>query len=168
MKIMARTEENLSTKSPASGRKPGFHMPSENDQKTITVLIAEDHELMRKTVRSIVDGTNSFEVIGEAPNGEVAVQMNRRKHPHVIVMDISMPKLDGIQATREIKKQSPDTRIVAFSNHPEAFYVKQMRQAGADAYVLKEEGYRDLVPAIKAALDKRVFVSDGADFDSPE
>ena len=125
---------------------------------TIRVLLADDHEMLREEVRKFLAGQDGMEVVGEAVDGESALEQARRLHPDVVVMDISMPGGGGISATRKIGAELPGVRVVALSIHRERIYVQAMLDAGASGYVVKDSIARDLVPAIECiAAGKRYF-----------
>ena len=125
---------------------------------TIRVVLADDHEMLRGEVRKFLSGQDGMEVVGEAVDGESALEQARRLHPDVVVMDISMPGGGGISATRKIDAELPEVRVVALSIHSERIYVQAMLGAGASGYVVKNSIARDLVPAIESiAAGKRYF-----------
>ncbi len=115
----------------------------------ITVLLADDHSLVRKGFRRMLEDDPEIRVVGEATNGLEAIKLAQELHPRVIVMDMSMPGLDGVQATREILKQAPETAILILSMYSEENYVRNALDAGARGYVLKEALDVDLAGAIK-------------------
>ena len=124
----------------------------------IRVVLADDHEMLREEVRKFLAGQDGMEVVGEAVDGESALEQARRLHPDVVVMDISMPGGGGISATRKIDAELPGVRVVALSIHSERIYVQAMLGAGASGYVVKDSIARDLVPAIESiAAGKRYF-----------
>ena len=125
---------------------------------TIRVLLADDHEMLRENVREFLSGQDGMEVVGEAVDGESAVEQARLLHPDVVVMDISMPGGGGVTATGKIRAELPGVRVVALSIHSERVYVEAMRDAGASGYVVKNSLARHLVPAIQSvAAGKRYF-----------
>src|SRR5580765_8475308 len=99
--------------------------------KQITVLLADDHQIVREGFRSLLAHENDIEVIGEAANGREAVQLTRKLHPAVVVMDIAMPMLNGLEATRQIRKDFPDTKVLILSAHSDDVYVEQATLLGA-------------------------------------
>lgn len=115
----------------------------------ITVLLVDDHGLVRKGFRRILEDDPGIEVVGEAANGLEAVQMVKDLHPQVIVMDMAMPKLDGVQATREILKHEPRAAVLLLSMYSEENYVRNALQAGARGYLLKNAMEVDLPGAIR-------------------
>ena len=125
---------------------------------TIRVVLADDHEMLREEVRKFLAGQDGLEVVGEAVDGESALEQARRLHPDVVLMDISMPGGGGISATRQIGAELPEVRVVALSIHSERIYVQAMLDAGASGYVVKNSIARDLVPAIESiAAGNRYF-----------
>ena len=123
------------------------------------ILIVDDHVGMRQTLVCMFDGMSEMEVVAEAADGFAAVQLASECQPDVVVMDVEMPRLDGIGATRRIVAERPDMRIIGLSTHRSGVYVKAMLAAGARAYVLKDEMSTDLIEAIEAVTDGRVYLS---------
>jgi len=117
----------------------------------IRVLLVEDHETVREGLRLLLDSQSDMEVVAEACDGRAAVEYNERFRPHVVVMDLSMPDMNGLQATQAIKKSHPDTAIVALTRHDDAPFVDELKKAGASAYVLKQSPSRELLDAVRVA-----------------
>jgi len=115
----------------------------------ITVLLADDHGLVRKGFRRMLEDDPEIRVVGEATNGQEAIKLAQELHPRVIVMDMAMPGLDGVQATREILKNTPDIAVLILSMYSEENYVRNALDAGARGYLLKEALDVDLAGAIK-------------------
>ena len=126
---------------------------------TIRVVLADDHEILREGVRELLDGEDGMEVVGEAVDGESALEQARLLQPDVVVMDISMPGGGGVTATRKIRAELAEVRVVALSIHSERIYVQAMLDAGASGYVVKTSIARDLVPAIKSIAAGKGFCS---------
>lgn len=122
------------------------------------ILIAEDHAIVREGIRMILDAEPDFEVVGETKDGEEAIQLARTLRPDVVVMDISMPRMTGVEATREIKRMLPDTDILILTMHEEESYVFQLLQLGASGYVVKRAAAADLVEAVRAAARGEAFL----------
>jgi DNA-binding NarL/FixJ family response regulator len=128
---------------------------------SIRVLIADDHKIMLAGLRSLLEKQTDFEVVGEADNGRKAVQMAQEKKPDVVVMDVSMPDLNGIEATNQIIESLPETRVIALSMHSDKRFVMGMLRAGASGYLLKDCASQELANAI-------VQVAGGKKYLSPE
>lgn len=117
----------------------------------IRVLLVEDHETVREGLRLLLDSQSDMEVVAEACDGRAAVEYNERFRPHVVVMDLSMPDMNGLQATQAIKRSHPETAIVALTRHDDAPFVDELKKAGASAYVLKQSPSRELLDAVRTA-----------------
>ncbi len=115
------------------------------------VLIADDHAIVREGLVALLDLAEDIKVVGEATNGREAIQMTQRLRPDIVLMDIRMAKLDGVQATREIKATFPDVHVIALTNYDDDEYVFDCLRYGASGYLLKDVGSEDLVKAIKSA-----------------
>jgi DNA-binding NarL/FixJ family response regulator len=127
----------------------------------ITVLLADDHSLVRRGFRRILEDDEHLQVVGEASNGIEAIRMSYELKPRVIVMDLSMPDLDGVQATKEIVKHLPGTQVLVLSMHAEDNYVRNALDAGARGYLLKSAIDVDLVGAIKSVAAGQRFIGSG-------
>ena len=125
---------------------------------TIRVLLVDDHELMREGLRSILDRDEHVEVVGEAASGRAAVELARSLSPDVVVMDVAMKDLNGIEATRQIRAECPGVKILALSSHSDSRYVSAILDAGACGYVLKANAYDDLRRAIDAARQGKSYL----------
>jgi len=123
------------------------------------ILLADDHCMLREGLRSLIENQPKFEVVAEAENGRMAVQLARRFSPDVVVMDVSMPVLNGIDATRQVLAEVPGTRVVGLSVHADSSFVLGMLNAGASGYVLKECAFQELLFAVEAALSDQTFLS---------
>lgn len=123
-----------------------------------TILIADDHRLFRQGLVALLRETPGFDVVAEAGDGEEAVRLAEELKPQVAVLDVDMPKMTGVDAAREIGRVSPGTVIVALSMYADPHYQEQMREAGATAYVLKNEAIDDLVGAVRVAVDRGRYV----------
>jgi two-component system, NarL family, response regulator NreC len=127
--------------------------------KTIRVLLADDHNLIRAGLRLVVSQQPDFAVAGEAENGRQAVALAEQLKPDVVVMDIKMPDLNGIEACQQIRDALPQTEVVMLSMHSDEAYVLRALKAGARAYLLKDSAEADLARAIRAAAEGKSFFS---------
>jgi DNA-binding NarL/FixJ family response regulator len=124
-----------------------------------TIIIADDHEIVRQGLRNVLRSRTTWEIVGEAVTGRQAVEMVERLRPHVVVMDVSMPELNGLEATRQIVKIAPRTEILVLTMHDTESLVRDVLDAGARGYLLKSDASEHLVPAIEALLDRRPYLS---------
>ena len=123
---------------------------------SVRIVIADDHKLMREGLSSLLSQQADIQVVGQAVNGREAVQLAERENPDVVVMDVSMPDLNGIDATRQILSRSPRTRVIALSMHSDRQFVAEMFRAGARGYLLKDSAFEELASAItRVAKDER-------------
>jgi len=127
--------------------------------KRITVLLAEDHNIVREGFRSLLKHESDIEVVGEAETGRQAVQLTRKLRPAVVVMDIAMPLLNGLEATRQIRKTFPDTKVLILSAHSDDAYVEQMTAIGAAGFLLKQTSSHALATAIREVQKGNTFFS---------
>src|SRR5476649_1940591 len=125
--------------------------------KQITVLLAEDNKNFRKSLKFLIESDGDIEVVGEAKNGSEAVRLTRSLHPEVIVMDIAMPLLNGLQATLQIMEISPATRVLIISAHPDPEYIKQAVLLGASGYLIKQSSSQVLAHAIREVIKGNSF-----------
>ena len=127
--------------------------------KRITVLLAEDHQIVREGFRSLLKHEGDIEVVGEAETGRQAVQLTRKLRPAVVVMDIAMPLLNGLEATRQIRKDCPDTKVLILSAHSDDAYVDQVTGLGASGFLLKQTSSHNLATAIREVQKGNTFFS---------
>jgi DNA-binding NarL/FixJ family response regulator len=127
--------------------------------KKTRVLLADDHGLVRQGFRMILAAESDMEIVGEAADGREAVEMAERLHPDVVVMDVAMPGLNGIEATRRLSESMPRTRILALSMHKDSVYVREILRAGARGYLLKDAFDSDLVGAVRAVARGEGYLS---------
>ena len=127
--------------------------------KRITVLLAEDHHLVREGFRALLNRERDIEVVGEAETGRQAVQLTRKIRPAVVVMDIAMPLLNGLEATRQIRKEFPDTKVLILSAHSDDAYVEQVAKLGAAGFLLKQTSSHILANAIREVEKGNTFFS---------
>lgn len=123
------------------------------------VLLADDHAILREGLRMVLDAQPQIKVVGEADDGRQAVEMAERLHPDVIVMDIAMPNLNGLEATRQIKRRWPEIRVVILTMHENHQYLMQIVKAGATGAVLKRSAGTELLTAIRAAAHGQSYFS---------
>jgi len=127
----------------------------------VRILLADDHTVMRAGLRLLLERHEDFEVVGEASDGRQAVDIATELKPAVVVMDIAMPQLNGVEAARQILSRDPETAIVMLSMHSDESYVLRSLKAGARAYLLKDSAEADLVSAIQAIIEGKSFFSPG-------
>jgi two-component system, NarL family, response regulator NreC len=128
-------------------------------ERTIRILLADDHSVVRHGFRMILAAQADLEVIGEAANGREAVEQAEQLQPDLVVMDVSMPELNGIEATRRVLEVAPRCRVLALSMHRDAVYVREILRAGAAGYLLKEAGDHDLISAVRAVAQGQGYLS---------
>jgi len=128
-------------------------------EKRTTILLVDDHAVVRQGFRMILSAEPDFEVVGEAANGREAIGLAESLRPDVVLMDVSMPELNGIEATRRIVTDAPRTRVLALSMHRDTVYVREILRAGASGYLLKEAGDHDLLTAIRAVAQGQGYLS---------
>lgn len=131
-------------------------MPTTN---IITVLLVDDHKLVRRGLRGILNADPAIEVVGEAADGLTAIASSRRLRPTVIVMDVSMPGLNGVDSTRQVVTAFPNGRVLVLSMHADAVYVRESLKAGAKGYLLKDAADIELVAGVKAVASGRPYFS---------
>lgn len=129
--------------------------------KRYRIVLAEDHTILREGLRFILSSETDLEVVGEAQDGREAIQKAHELGPDVVLMDLSMPRTNGLEAIKEIKGRQPEIKIVALTVHKTEEYVLAALQAGADAYVLKDATHGELVMAIRHVLQGRRYLSPG-------
>src|SRR5579885_3112686 len=125
----------------------------------IRILLADDHRVMRSGLKLLLEREPDLRVVGEASDGRETVAMAERENPDVVVMDIAMPAMNGIEATRQIVARNPDTAVAILSMHSDESYVIRSLKAGAKAYLLKDSAEADLIAAIRAITDGKSFFS---------
>jgi DNA-binding NarL/FixJ family response regulator len=125
---------------------------------TIRVLLVDDHQIFREALRSLLDKVPELEVVGEAEDGLGLLEIVRDLSPDVICMDIGMPGMNGIDATRQLKAAFPEIKVIALSSHADHVYLVDMLQAGASAYITKARGGKELLNAIEAVTHNRQYL----------
>jgi len=123
------------------------------------VILADDHKILRAGLISLLKSARDFEVVAEACNGRETVNLVRQLKPDIVVMDVAMPDMNGVEATRKITRLAPQVRVLALSGHDEGVFVKGMLEAGAKGYLLKDAATDELLVALKTVLQGRIYVS---------
>ncbi len=133
------------------------------------IVIAEDHRILRELLARFLSDMNSTEVVAEAEDGLDALRCVEELHPDLVLLDLSMPKMDGLSVLRKIKKRSPETRVLVLTMHDSRDYISDALQAGADGYCLKEDlGSQELETAIQTVLSGRNYLSPGISEDATQ
>lgn len=127
--------------------------------KKIRILLADDHVMVRQGFRMILAAQSDMEIVGEAGNGREAVELAEQLHPDVAVMDVAMPEMNGIEATRRLAVSTPRTRVLALSMYKDSVYVREILRAGARGYLLKDAIDRDLLSAVRAVAIGEGYLS---------
>ena len=127
----------------------------------IRILLADDHAVVRQGFKMILDAQPDMEIVGEAGNGRQAIELAEKMKPDVVVMDVAMPELNGIEATRRLGASVPHARVIALSMHKDSVYVREVLRAGARGYLLKDSGASDLVTAVRAVARGEGYLSPG-------
>jgi len=126
---------------------------------SIKILLADDHEIFREGIHALLDKEPGMKVVGGADNGKETVRLAQQLEPDVVVMDITMPDLNGIEATHQIKKKVPDVKVLCLSMHSDRKFVLEMFRAGASAYLLKNCAFKELTRAIHAVIANQSYLS---------
>ena len=124
----------------------------------LRILVADDHAIVRRGLKLLIDGQPDMQVVGEAVDGNAALRLAAALQPDVIVIDISMPNMNGLVATRSLKQQQPNLTIVALTRHEEDSYLEDLLRAGASAYVLKQSDPADFLKAIRAVAAGGIYL----------
>ena len=127
----------------------------------VRILIADDHQVVRDGLRSLLDANRQWQVIGTASNGREATKMAQQLNPEVVLIDIAMPDMNGVDATRKICADNPQTKVIALSMHSDRSYVSSMLRAGASAYIRKESAFEEISEAIDSVIGGKVYLGDG-------
>ncbi len=125
----------------------------------IKILLADDHQILREGLIALLEREPGLQVVGQASDGRTAVRLARELNPDVVVMDVTMPDLNGIDATRQILEENRQVKVIALSMHADRRFVKGMLQAGASAYLLKHSASQELIKAVKLVIANRVYLS---------
>jgi DNA-binding NarL/FixJ family response regulator len=126
---------------------------------SIKILLADDHRILREGLRNLLAQQTDMTVVGEAADGKEAISLARQLKPDVVIMDVVMPGLDGVEATRRIRAEVPTAKIVALSMHSDRRYVSEMLRAGAAGYLVKDSAFDELNQAIRTVMDGRPYLS---------
>lgn len=140
-----------------SQKKPGL----DRGKAPIRIILADDHQIVRQGLRILLEAEPDMEVVAEADNGRKVLRMAQELTPDIIIMDLSMPELNGIEATRQILAEVPGIRIIALSMHSDSLFVLNMIRAGASGYLLKDCALEELVKAIRAVVNNKTYLSPG-------
>ncbi|MGB8990876.1 MAG: response regulator transcription factor [Desulfobaccales bacterium] len=140
-----------------SQKKPGL----DRGKGPIRIILADDHQIVRQGLRILLEAEPDMEVVAEADNGRKVLRMAQELTPDIIIMDLSMPELNGIEATRQILAEVPGIRIIALSMHSDSLFVLNMIRAGASGYLLKDCALEELVKAIRAVVNNKTYLSPG-------
>lgn len=127
--------------------------------RKIRILLADDHTVVRQGLRALLDAEEDIEIVGEAENGRQALQLVKKLLPDVVVMDIAMPVLNGVEATRQITRYVPNVKVLVLSTYSNDEYVEQLTEAGAAGYLVKQTAANDLLKAIREAFKGNAFFS---------
>jgi DNA-binding NarL/FixJ family response regulator len=127
--------------------------------KTLKVIIADDHMIVRDGLRSLLERQPDMEVVAEAENGRIALTLVKELSPDVVIMDIGMRELNGIDATRQIVKMSPGVKVLALSMYSDKRFIKGMLKAGASGYMLKDSAFKELIDAIRVIVENKIYIS---------
>ncbi len=129
--------------------------------KKIRIILADDHSVVRQGFRRILEAQPDMDIVGEASNGREALEQAAKLTPDVVVMDVAMPELNGIEATRRLSEATPHSRVLALSMHKDSVYVREILRAGARGYLLKDAVDEDLIAAVRAVSRGDGYLSPG-------
>ena len=124
----------------------------------LRVFLADDHAVVREGLKALINGQAGMEVVGEAGDGRTACDRAREIRPDVVVMDVSMPEMNGVQATRQLRSQCPEVKVLALTVHEERSYLRELIEAGAAGYILKRSAAEDLVHAVQVVARGDVYL----------
>ena len=127
----------------------------------LKIILADDHNIVREGLRSLIDRESDMEVVGEANNGWLAVELTKKLNPDVVIMDVAMPDLNGIEATRKIVEEIPEVKILALSMYADKRFVAGTLKAGAAGYILKDCAFEEMAGAIRSVANGGTYLSPG-------
>jgi len=125
----------------------------------IKVLLADDHKIIRDGLKSLIAREEDIEIVGEAENGRSAVRLAKKLHPEIVVMDVSMPDMNGIEATKKITEKVPGARVIGLSMYSEKRFISQMFDAGATGYLPKDCAFEELADAIRSVHSNKIYLN---------
>jgi len=143
----ARTSQSSTKKTPGEA------------EMNIRVLLSDDHRIVREGLRTLLDKESNIEVVGEAEDGRSTLELTKNLGPHVVVMDITMPHLNGIYATRQITGEMPGVKVLSLSMHTHPWFVERMLNAGAKGYLPKDCAFEELARAIRTVFTGKTYLS---------
>jgi len=126
---------------------------------SLRIMLADDHKITRQGLRSLLEKQKDIEVVAEADNGRAAIRLADELGPDIIIMDVTIPDLNGVEATKQILSKSPDIKIIALSMHSDAIFVTEMLKSGASGYLLKDCAFEELTRAIRTVADDKTYLS---------
>jgi len=125
------------------------------------IVIAEDHTILREGLRALLSSNPDFEIVGEAEDGREAIRCVEKLKPHLVLTDLSMPRMNGMEAIREIRRRAPETKVLVLTVHKTDEYILATLQAGADGYLLKDSTHAELLAAVRHVLSGKHYISPG-------
>jgi DNA-binding NarL/FixJ family response regulator len=136
-------------------------IPDESCVKCIRVLVVDDHAILREGIRSLLERADDITVVGEAASGVQALAQVDALHPDIVLMDLAMPEMDGLEATRRLRQRHPQVKVLILTQHDNQEYILPALQAGAAGYVLKRSGGREVITAIRQVHEQGAFLAPG-------
>jgi len=129
--------------------------------RPIRIILADDHQIVRQGLRILLEAETDMQIVAEADNGRKVLKQAQELLPDIVIMDLSMPELNGIEATRQILSGAPEVKVIALSMHSDSLFVLNMIKSGASGYLLKDCALEELVKAIRAVVDDKTYLSPG-------
>ena len=129
------------------------------NNRMIKVVVVDDHKIIKDGLRSLLERQPDMEVVAEADNGRIALKLVKELSPDIVIMDIGMRELNGIDATREIVRMSPGVKVLALSMYSDKRFIKGMLKAGASGYMLKDSAFKELIDAIRVIFEDKIYIS---------